>query len=188
MIPPQKWKIMISGHFRGPTLSENLKKFRSLVLMRAKNSSVHWHKRSKRSKTSDPAAVILSSAGAVWPTSPDFTVEMMAAVIDRVQTAPASAHSNAIQESPGLSGDSQIHTECFRNGGETRQHTVYLLFVCVSCVCDSVKAFWGRVEWYFQWLQVASVRKCVIFVTIPPENKVYLSVKRQRFTIIQMTT
>lgn len=28
----------------------------------------------------------------------------------------------------------------------------------------------------------------IIFVTIPPENKVYLSVKRQRFTVKQMTT
>lgn len=45
---------------------------------------------------------ILVKAGAVWLTSPVFTVEMMAAVIDRVQTAPASAHKNTIQESSGL--------------------------------------------------------------------------------------
>ena len=35
---------------------------------------------------------------AVWLTSPDFTVETMAVVINRVQTAPASAHKNTIQE------------------------------------------------------------------------------------------
>lgn len=125
----------------------------------------------------------LIKTGAVWLTSPVFAVEMMAAVIDRVQTAPASVHKNAIQESSGLGGFPNSHrmflTNHKRNGRETRRNIVYLLFVCVFCVYNSVKAFWGRVEWYFQWLYVASVRKCVIFVTIPSENKIYLSVKRQ---------
>lgn len=112
-------------------------------------------------------------------TSPAFTVEMMAAVIDRVQSRSCVSsrkkkkHSGIFLSFCGGAG---------RGGAPETTVSVY----SVSTI--TVNAFWGRVEWYFQWLHVASTRKCVIFVTIPPENKVYLSVKRQRFTIIQMST
>lgn len=80
---------------------------------------------------------------AAWRTSPAFTVETMAAVIDRVRTAPASAHKNTIQEAPGPIVTPNVDQQ--QTGEKTRRHTVYL-FVCVFCVCNSVKAFWGRVE------------------------------------------
>lgn len=142
-------------------------------------------------------SVWMKDAEAVWPGSPVFAVETMAAVINCAQTAPASAHSKQKRKKHSgfllFGGDPQAHLQCWpwANRREPRQRGVHLLFVCVFCVRNSVKkkkkTFWGRVERYFQWLPVASIRKGVIFVTIPPQNKVYLSVKRQRFTGIQMT-
>lgn len=83
-------------------------------------------------------------AGTVWLTSPNFTVEMMAAVINRVQTAPASAHKNTIQESSGLWGIpkftpnvDQPQTKQERN--ETTR-CVSLVCLCILCLqqCKSI--------------------------------------------------
>lgn len=70
--------------------------------------------------------------------------------------------------------------------GENWQHGVYLVCLCILCPQQYKNTFWVRVEQYFQWLLVARIRKYVIFVTIPAQNKVYLSVKRQRFPGILM--
>lgn len=117
------------------------------------------------------------SSSSVWLTSPVFSVEMI--VTDRVQTAPASAHQ---KHHSGIFWSSipQFTANVFPTHHKSNVRVIYVSTYHVN-------AFWERVEWYFQWLSVAGVRKCVIFVTIPPENKVYLSVKRQRFTIIQTT-
>lgn len=58
--------------------------------------------------------------------------------------------------------------------------------VSLFCLCLCLQQHSGK-RWRI-FSKTASVRKCVIFVTIPPENKVYLSVKRQRFTIMHMDT
>lgn len=132
---------------------------------------------------------------AVWLESPIFTEEMMAAVINCVQTAPASAHLRQNRTTfriPALRGNppTRMLTKRKQERTETTR-CVSLVCLCILCPqqCKKKKkTYWGRVERYFQWLPVASIRKGVIFVTIPPQNKVYLSVKRQRFTRIQMIT
>lgn len=71
-------------------------------------------------------------AGAVWLKSPVFAVEMMAAVINRVQTSPASAHKNTFQGSSGLLRSPKftpnVSETTTSETGEKRQDTL-----CISC-------------------------------------------------------
>lgn len=94
-------------------------------------------------------SVWMKDAEAVWLGSPVFTVETMAAVINCVQTAPASAHSKQKRKTfriPALRGDPQAHLQCWpwANRREPRQRGVHLLFVCVFCVRNSVKKHSGE--------------------------------------------
>lgn len=72
----------------------------------------------------------------VWLTPPNFTLEMMAAVIACVQTAPASAHKNTIREYPGgipkfTPNVDQPQTKQERN--ETT-HCASLVCLCILCL------------------------------------------------------
>lgn len=143
--------------------------------------------------------------------SSEFSVKKMATVIECVQTAPASAHQNTIQEYSNLflfffslvgwKGCIHrlyslwlllIYTKYFwpiTNETERGQIMASLVLVPLFCVHYGVAAFWGRVEkYFFDGSRRPTLENVLFLLQYLLKIKVYLSVKRQRFTVIQMTT